>query len=136
MRPLTEKEMKSLPPGKWYKIKGTKTWDPSLGKYVEKKERGVYVPKPKPKMYGNLPASVIDRVGLDNGRVKSVSGGHDPGTPGPMARRKSSFVGQQAALAMSALHGFASWFRHLLVRTGGRIRSLALGAVRHLFGRA
>lgn len=136
MRPLTAKELKSLPPGKWYKIKGTKTFDPSLGKYVEKTERGVYLPKPKPKMYGNLPASVIDRINVDNGRVKSVSGGHDPGKIGPMAGRKPSFVGKQAALALSALHGFASWVRHLLARTGRRVRSLALGAVRRLFGRA
>ena len=135
MRPLTEKEMKSLPPGRWYKIKGTKTWDPSLGKYVEKKERGVYVPKPKPKMYGNLPASVIDRVGVDNGSVGTVPRGHDPRKVGPVARRKSSFVAQQTALALSAVHGFLSWVGHLLARTGGRIRSLALGAVRHLPGR-
>lgn len=136
MRPLTEKEMKSLPPGKWYKIKGTKTWDPQLGKYVEKKERGVYLPKPKPKMHGNLPASVIDRVRMDNGNIKPIPGGHDSGKAGAMARRKPSGLGQQASLALSALYGFHSRVGHLLARFGGRVRSLALGAVRHLSGRA
>ena len=136
MRPLTEKEMKSLPPGKWYKIKGTKTWDPQQKKYVEKTERGVYVPKPKPKMYGNLPASAIDRLNVDNGRVRSVPGGYDPGKAGPVARRKSSSLVQQASLALSSLYGFFSRVGHLLARFGGRVRSLALGAVRHLSGRA
>ena len=136
MRPLTAKELKSLPPGKWYKIKGTKTFDPSLGKYVEKTERGVYVPKPKPKMYGNLPASVIDRVNVDNGRVKPVSGGHDPGKIGPMAGRKPSFVGKQAALALSSVHGFLSRNGNVFLRPFLRIRSLAVAAVRRLFGRA
>ena len=135
MKPLTEKEMKSLPPGKWYKIKGTKTFDPSLGRYVEKTERGVYVPKPKPKMYGNLPASVIDRINVDNRRVSSFSGGHDPGKAGPVARRKSSFVDQQAALALSAVHGFLSRVDHLLAGIGRRIRSVVVDSVRHLFGR-
>lgn len=136
MRPLTAKELKSLPHGKWYKIKGTKTFDPSLGKYVEKTERGVYVPKPKPKMYGNLPASVIDRVNVDNGRVKPVSGGHDSGKVGPTIRRNVPGLGQQAALALSSVHGFLSRNGGVLLRPFLRIRSLAVAAVRRLFGRA
>ena len=108
---------------------------PPAKEIVEKTERGVYVPKPKPKMYGNLPASAIDRLNVDNGRVRSVSGGHDPGKAGPTARRKPSSLGKQASLALSALYGFRSRLGHLLARLGGRVRSLALGAVRHLSGR-
>lgn len=46
---LTKKQIQDLPPGKRYVIKGTKEFDPSKGKYVERTNRASYTIQKKSK---------------------------------------------------------------------------------------
>lgn len=139
MRPLTEKEMKSLAPGKWYKIKGTKVWDPQQKKYVEKTARGVYLPKPtiKPKTIAEFHRTIVDRFPVDSRGKRPVPGGDDSGKTGSMEGRKPTRLVQQARMALSYVYGLGSRLYRFLAgwaRTG--VARNIVGALRGLFGGA